>query len=75
MSAVVLFLVVMVGVPLGLIFCTIVARDMDERGLDGRIYGALTLFLPPLGLALWAYRRSTTPKPDGGDRADEKRPG
>lgn len=64
MSPFVLFLVVMVGVPLGLIFCTVVARDMDARGLDGRLYGALTLFLPPLGLALWVYRRATTPRLD-----------
>jgi len=62
MSAFILFLVVMVGVPLGLIFCTIVARDMDSRGLDGRLYGALTLFVLPVGLALWVYKRATTPK-------------
>lgn len=64
MSAGLLFLLVLVGVPFGLIFCTIVARDMDCRGLDGRLYGALTLVLPPLGLALWAYKRATTPRPD-----------
>ena len=66
MSAFLLFLLVMVGVPLGLIFCTVVARDMDSRGLDGRIYGALTLLLPPVGLALWAYRRATTSRPEDG---------
>jgi len=64
-SAFLAFLVLMVGVPLGLIFCTIVARDMDSRGLDGRVYGALTLIVPPVGLALWAYKRATTPKADG----------
>jgi len=64
MSAFVLFLIVMVGVPFGLIFCTVVARDMDSRGLDGRLYGALTLLLPPVGLALWFYKRATTPKTD-----------
>ncbi|HEV8115939.1 MAG TPA: hypothetical protein VGP53_06855 [Acidimicrobiales bacterium] len=64
MSAFVLFLIVMVGVPFGLIFCTVVARDMDSRGLDGRLYGALTLLLPPVGLALWVYKRATTPKTD-----------
>ncbi len=62
MTAFLLFLAVMLGVPLGLIFCTVVARDMDSRGLDGRIYGALTLFVLPLGLGLWIYKRSTTPK-------------
>ena len=67
MSAFLLFLVVMVGVPLGLIFCTIVARDMDARGLDGRGYGALTLVLPPVGLAVWLYKRATTPRADEGD--------
>ena len=64
MSAFLLFLVVMVGVPFGLIFCTVVARDVDSRGLDGRVYGALTLLLPPVGLALWVYKRATTPKVD-----------
>ena len=59
-----MFLVLLVGVPLGLIFCTVVARDMDSRGLDGRIYGALTLVAPPVGLALWLYKRSTTPPAD-----------
>ena len=62
-----LFLLILVGVPLGLIFCTIVARDMDGRGLDGRLYGALTLVLPPVGLALWVYKRCTTPRLDEGD--------
>ena len=60
--ALVIFLVILLGVPLGLIFCTVVARDMDSRGLDGRIYGALTLFLFPVGVALWLYRRSTRPR-------------
>ena len=64
MNEFILLLVVMLGVPFGLIFCTIVARDLDSRGLDGRIYGALTLFLPPVGMALWLYRRATTPKLD-----------
>ncbi len=64
MSAFLLLLAVMVGVPLGLIFCTIVARDMDSRGLDGRLYGTLTLFVLPLGLALWVYKRATTPRVD-----------
>ncbi len=66
MSAFFGFLLLLIGVPLGLIFCTVVARDMDARGLDGRIYGALTLFLPPAGLALWVYKRVTTPKLDDG---------
>jgi len=61
-----LFLAILIGIPLGLMFCTVVARDMDSRGLDGRLYGALTLFLLPLGLALWAYKRSTTPRVDKG---------
>ncbi len=64
MSAIVLLLLVMVGVPFGLIFCTVVARDMDSRGLDGRLYGALTLVFPPAGLALWVYKRATTPRLD-----------
>jgi hypothetical protein len=64
MSAFLLFLLVLAGVPLGLIFCTIVARDMDSRGLDGRVYGALTLFVLPVGLGLWLYKRTTTAKVD-----------
>ena len=65
-ESIVLFLFFLIGVPAGLIFCTIVARDMDSRGLDGRLYGALTLFVFPVGLALWVYKRSTTPKVDDG---------
>lgn len=61
---IILFLVFLIGVPAGLIFCTIVARDMDSRGLDGRIYGALTLFAFPVGLAVWVYKRATTPRVD-----------
>ena len=66
MTDFVIFLVVLIGVPVGLIFCTFVARDMDARGLDGRFYGALTLLVPPVGLALWAYKRATTPRVDDG---------
>ena len=67
MSAVVLFLLIIVFVPVGLMLCTVVARDLDSRGLDGRLYGAITFFFFPLGLAVWFYKRSTTPKvdPDG----------
>jgi hypothetical protein len=65
-AAMALFLFFLFGVPAGLIFCTIVARDMDSRGLDGRVYGALTLFVFPVGLAVWVYKRSTTPKVDDG---------
>ena len=64
MSPVLVFFFLLIGVPLGLIFCTIVARDMDSRGLDGRVYGALTLLVPPVGLALWAYKRATTVRID-----------
>ena len=46
--------------PLGLIFCTIVARDMDRRGLDGRVYGLITFLVLPVGIALWLWKRSTT---------------
>ena len=61
---IVLFLFFLIGVPAGLIFCTVVARDMDSRGLDGRVYGALTLFVFPVGLALWVYKRATTRRLD-----------
>jgi hypothetical protein len=63
-AALIIFLVILLGVPLGLILCTVVARDMDSRGLDGRIYGALTLLLLPVGVAVWVYKRSTTPRVD-----------
>lgn len=62
MIAVAFFIILLIGVPAGLLFCTVVARDMDSRGLDGRLYGALTLFVFPVGLAAWLYKRSTTPK-------------
>jgi uncharacterized membrane-anchored protein len=62
MSAVLLFFAYMLTIPLGLMVCTFVARDMDARGLDGRIYGALTFFLFPVGLAVWFFKHMTTPK-------------
>ena len=64
MIPVIIFLFILLVVPAGLMLCTVVARDMDSRGLDGRLYGALTLFAFPVGLALWFYKRSTTPRVD-----------
>jgi hypothetical protein len=66
MSSVLLFVLYLVCIPVGLMVCTFVARDMDARGLDGRVYGALTFFFLPLGLAVWAYKRLTTPRVDAG---------
>ena len=61
MSDVGLFFLLMFGVPIVLLLATFVARDMDRRGLDGRVYGALTFFVPPVGLALWMYQRAKFP--------------
>jgi hypothetical protein len=36
---------------------TMVARDMDGRGQDGRIYGLLMLALP-VGLVVWLVKRA-----------------
>jgi hypothetical protein len=37
------------------------ARDMDRRGHHGEVYGVVTLFVLPLGLAMWALDRRRTP--------------
>jgi hypothetical protein len=63
-SAVLIFLLIIVCVPVGLMLCTVVARDLDARGLDGRVYGAITFFFFPLGLAVWFYKRSTNARVD-----------
>ncbi len=55
------FLFILVGVPLGLLACTYVARDMDRRGLDGRIYGAITFFCFPAGIVVWLVQRVKHP--------------
>ena len=62
--AVVVFLGLLLVFPLALIFCTIVARDMDRRGQDGRVYGLLTFLLLPIGLVVWVVQRSRHPVPD-----------
>jgi hypothetical protein len=40
---------------------TAVARDMDARGQDGRLYGMLMLALP-VGLVVWLVKRSQHPR-------------
>jgi hypothetical protein len=40
---------------------TTVARDMDGRGQDGRLYGALMLILP-VGLIVWLVKRAQHPR-------------
>ncbi len=62
--AVLIFLGLLLAFPLGLIFCTIVARDMDERGLDGRIYGLVTFLVFPIGLIVWLVQRAKHPVVD-----------
>lgn len=39
------------------------ARDMDRRGYQGEVYGVVTLFVLPLGLAMWALDRRRQPPP------------
>lgn len=36
----------------------LVARDMDRRGREGKLYGLATLLLLPLGLVAWLIGRS-----------------
>lgn len=36
----------------------LVARDMDRRGREGKLYGLATLLLLPLGLVAWVIGRS-----------------
>jgi hypothetical protein len=40
---------------------TMVARDMDGRGQDGRLYGLLMLALP-VGLVVWLVKRAQYPR-------------
>ncbi|MHB8663008.1 MAG: hypothetical protein ACYDH6_10025 [Acidimicrobiales bacterium] len=40
------------------------ARDMDRRGRDGQVYAIAVLFVPPLGLAMWALDRRRSAPPD-----------
>ena len=39
-----------------------VARDMDRRGHKGEMYAIVVLFVPPIGLALWAHDRRRPPR-------------
>ena len=38
------------------------ARDMDRRGHKGEVYALVVLFLPPVGLVLWAHDRRRPPR-------------
>jgi hypothetical protein len=40
----------------------LVARDMDRRGHNGEMYGLVVLFVPPIGLVLWAHDRRRPPR-------------
>ena len=35
----------------------VAARDMDRRGHKGEVYALAVLFVPPVGLLLWALDR------------------
>jgi hypothetical protein len=54
-------LLVAVVVVAWMMLITAVARDMDSRGLDGRLYGMLMLALP-IGLVVWLVKRSQHPR-------------
>ncbi len=45
--------IVWTGLPL------LAARDMDRRGLDGRLYGIAVLLTLPFGVVAWLWDRST----------------
>jgi hypothetical protein len=38
------------------------ARDMDRLGHHGEAYALAVLFLPPIGLVLWAHDRRRPPR-------------
>ena len=38
------------------------ARDMDRLGHRGEAYALAVLFLPPVGLVLWAHDRRRSPR-------------
>lgn len=40
------------------------ARDMDRRGRDGQVYAIAVLFVPPVGLLMWALDRRRSVPPD-----------
>lgn len=71
MSATAIFLFILVGLPILLLLGTKVAQDLDKRGLDGRPYAVLFVFVLPAGLAVWLYFHLTHPlvesaaSPDG----------
>ena len=62
MSVLILITVAVVG---WMLLITAAARDMDARGRDGRLYGALMLLLP-IGLVVWLVKRAQYPRIAGG---------
>jgi hypothetical protein len=40
----------------------VAARDMDRRGHKGEMYALAVLFVPPVGLVLWALDRRRSPR-------------
>jgi hypothetical protein len=45
------------------VLAVVSARDMDRRGHKGELYGVVTLFVLPVGLAMWALDRRRPPPP------------
>jgi hypothetical protein len=43
------------------VLAVVSARDMDRRGHKGELYGVVTLFVLPVGLAMWALDRRRPP--------------
>jgi Na+/H+ antiporter NhaC len=58
-------MILLLGIALAVItwmmLITAVARDMDARGRDGRVYGLLMLLLP-VGLVFWLVNRARYPR-------------
>jgi hypothetical protein len=56
-------LVVTVAVALVVVGLAVwAARDMDRLGHRGEAYALAVLFLPPVGLVLWAHDRRRSPR-------------
>lgn len=59
MSGEALVFLILLVVPLLFLMGGLVAKDMDARGHDGRVYGLLTIVVLPVGLVVWLARRRT----------------
>ncbi len=58
MAAIVTVVIALVVVALAVL----AARDMDRLGHKGEAYALAVLFIPPIGLVLWAHDRRRPPR-------------